>query len=77
VRDARGVRGRLCHITARLRSRAPARPPESIGQRLPRLGTRGGLIALDRSGVIIMRHNTAAMPRAGVCEGVAAHIDIY
>jgi beta-aspartyl-peptidase (threonine type) len=50
---------------------------ESIGQRLPRLGARGGLIALDRHGELVMRHNTETMLRARVCEGAAAHIDIY
>ncbi|HEX4023249.1 MAG TPA: isoaspartyl peptidase/L-asparaginase [Steroidobacteraceae bacterium] len=49
---------------------------EAIGERAPRLGARGGLIAIDHHGQIVMRHNTAAMLRGCVREGEQARIDI-
>ena len=45
---------------------------DSIEQRLPRLGASGGLIAVDREGVVAMRYNTPAMFRASVRSGERA-----
>ncbi|MGA8709142.1 MAG: isoaspartyl peptidase/L-asparaginase [Steroidobacteraceae bacterium] len=49
----------------------------SIGQRLPRLGAAGGLIAVDARGAIVTRYNTPAMFRGSVRSGEApqTHID--
>lgn len=49
---------------------------EMIGNRLPHLGARGGLIAIDRHGEIVMRHNTASMFRGCVREDGHASIEI-
>ena len=50
---------------------------EAITQRLTRLGATGGLIAVNRSGEIVMQYNTPAMFRASVRSGGAAAIDVY
>ena len=50
---------------------------ESIGQRLPRLGASGGLIAVDHRGEIAIRYNTPAMFRASVRSGEPVSIHIY
>jgi L-asparaginase / beta-aspartyl-peptidase len=50
---------------------------EAIAHRLTRLGATGGLIAVDRSGMIVMRYNTPAMFRACVRRGEPATIEIY
>ena len=50
---------------------------EAIVQRLSGLGAAGGLIAVDRLGEIVTRHNTPIMFRASVREGEAAAVDIY
>lgn len=50
---------------------------EAIAVRLPRLGARGGLIAVDRSGEIVLQHNTPAMFRGQVRSGEAATVAIY
>ena len=50
---------------------------EAITQRLTRLGATGGLIAVDRSGEIVMQYNTPAMFRACVRSGEAATIEVY
>jgi len=50
---------------------------EAIGERAARLSARGGLIAIDPDGQIVMRHNTAAMLRGCLREGEQAHIAIY
>jgi beta-aspartyl-peptidase (threonine type) len=48
----------------------------SIGERLPRLGATGGLIAVDPHGTVDMRYNTPAMFRASVRRGEAPSIHI-
>jgi L-asparaginase / beta-aspartyl-peptidase len=50
---------------------------EAIMQRLSGLGAAGGLIAVDRQGEIVMRHNTPIMFRASVRAGEAASVHIY
>jgi beta-aspartyl-peptidase (threonine type) len=74
------LRTALAHdITARLRYGGQGLAQaveEMIGNRLPQLGARGGLIAIDRHGEIVMRHNTAAMFRACVREDGHASIEI-
>jgi beta-aspartyl-peptidase (threonine type) len=49
---------------------------DAIAHRLTRLGATGGLIAVNRDGEIIMRHNTPAMFRAFVRSGAPATIEI-
>jgi beta-aspartyl-peptidase (threonine type) len=50
---------------------------EAITVRLTRLGATGGLIAVNRSGEIVMRYNTPAMFRACVRSSEAATIEVY
>jgi beta-aspartyl-peptidase (threonine type) len=50
---------------------------EAIAHRLTRLGATGGLIAVNRSGDIVMQYNTPAMFRACVRRGEPATIEIY
>jgi beta-aspartyl-peptidase (threonine type) len=50
---------------------------EAITQRLTRLGATGGLIAVDRSGEIVMQYNTPAMFRACVRSDEPATIEVY
>src|ERR1700722_4500657 len=50
---------------------------DAIVQRLSALGAAGGLIAVDRQGEIVMRHNTPITFRASVRAGEAARVQIY
>jgi L-asparaginase / beta-aspartyl-peptidase len=50
---------------------------DAIAHRLTRLGATGGLIAVNRSGDIVMQYNTPAMFRACVRRGEPATIEIY
>ncbi|MGH8141659.1 MAG: isoaspartyl peptidase/L-asparaginase, partial [Steroidobacteraceae bacterium] len=50
---------------------------EMIRVRLVRLGARGGVIAIDRHGAIVMCHNTSSMLRGCVSEGGEVHIALY
>jgi len=50
---------------------------EAITQRLTRLGATGGLIAVSRSGEIVMQHNTPAMFRACMRSGGPASVEVY
>ena len=50
---------------------------EAIGQRLTRLGATGGLIAVNRSGEIVMQYNTPAMFRGCARSGGPATVDVY
>jgi beta-aspartyl-peptidase (threonine type) len=65
-------------IVARLRyARQPlAVAVEEALARLAALDARGGLIAVDASGQLCMRHNTESMLRAGVREGETASVAI-
>jgi beta-aspartyl-peptidase (threonine type) len=49
---------------------------EAIAHRLTRLGATGGMIAVNRSGDIVMQYNTPAMFRACVRRGEPATIEI-
>jgi len=67
-------------IVARLRyggATLEAAVTSAIQQRLVQLGAAGGLIAIDKQGVICMRHNTTAMFRASVRAGAAPEVAIY
>lgn len=67
-------------IAARLRYRGDslARAVDAaLDERLTRFGGRGGVIAVDRGGAIVMRYNTASMLYARVASGakMQVHVD--
>lgn len=49
---------------------------EAAFERLTQLAARGGLIAVDASGTIVMQYNSAGMLRAAVREGSEATIEV-